>query len=97
MSRRQYDCLHCGALFPSVTAHMSHVIEAHDTGWKPREERLRRTWTCWACGATVPGTVHTCPCGFVHPYGDDAQGLGTASSDDRETTTNPTPKGNPTP
>jgi len=59
--KKRYDCAHCGALFPNITEHMTHVIAEH-TG-----EKSRRPWSCWSCAAYVPATRSTCDCGFQHP------------------------------
>ena len=58
--KTKYECAHCGERFIKMFDHMSHVIEQHDTGYKEREDRLRRPISCWHCGTKD-----------VYPSGED--------------------------
>ena len=49
---RQYDCAHCAQQFTSVTDHMTHVVQQHDTGFIARQSVAD-------CAATV--TAHAAP------------------------------------
>jgi DNA-directed RNA polymerase subunit RPC12/RpoP len=71
--KTKYECAHCGERFVKMHDHMSHVIEQHDTGYKPHGQRLMRKVTCWRCNGemNVPnfdaGEWWNCDCGFELP------------------------------
>lgn len=46
---------------------MSHVVQAHYTGFVPRGKRLLRPLACWRCAGEMPSGVFECKCGFVLP------------------------------
>lgn len=47
--KTKYECAYCGERFVKMLDHMSHVIERHDTGFRERKDRLRRSVSCWQC------------------------------------------------
>jgi hypothetical protein len=70
--KAKYECAYCLERFVKITDHMNHVIEAHDTGFREREDRLRRPISCWHCGTAdvyPSGDVNWfyCSCGWELP------------------------------
>lgn len=73
MSRRSYDCRHCGQRFDNITDSMSHFVEQHDRGFVPRSQRTMRLVGCWGCASYIRHDEPTCPtCGVAGPnFRDD--------------------------
>ena len=69
-NKRKHECAACGETFMNITAHMSHYMQMHDQGYKPRRERRMRKVSCWSCAKEMPVPDFAadqwwrCECGF---------------------------------
>lgn len=70
--KTKYECAYCGQRFVKMSEHMDHVITEHDKGFREREDRLRRSVSCWRCGTrdvymSGEDNWFYCDCGWVLP------------------------------
>jgi predicted nucleic acid-binding Zn-ribbon protein len=71
-SKEKHSCAHCGQRFAKISEHMTHVLQAHDTGQRGRGQRLGRSISCWRCGTvdlypSGEDNWYYCECGWELP------------------------------